>query len=146
MSYAWTYDDGYSCMECGYSNSLIIVCERNQWIDWGRWLMAVWGIGAYYKGSNSSDKTAEFLNDGCAYIGWDETEVSALYWMFDSIKIGDIVYIKSFVPKTKQLHIKAIGIVTSTEKKTSNSLGIGIPVQWKQNFTAYYYFCNASNL
>lgn len=30
--------------------------------------MAVWGIGAYYKGSNSSDKTAEFLNDGCAYI------------------------------------------------------------------------------
>ena len=23
-------DDGYSCMECGYSNSLIIVCERNQ--------------------------------------------------------------------------------------------------------------------
>jgi hypothetical protein len=66
--------------------------------------------------------------------------------MFDSIKIGDIVYIKSFVPKTKQLHIKAIGIVTSTEKKTSNSLGIGIPVQWKQNFTAYYYFCNASNL
>lgn len=23
--------------------------------------MAVWGIGAYYKGSNSSDKTAEFL-------------------------------------------------------------------------------------
>lgn len=97
--------------------------------------MAVWGIGAYYKGANPSDKTAEFLNDGCAYIGWDETEASALYRMFDSIKIGDIVYIKSFVPKTKHLHIKAIGIVTSTEKKTSNSLGTGIPVQWKQNFT-----------
>lgn len=96
--------------------------------------MAVWGIGAYYKGSSSADKTTEFLNDGCAYIGWDETEASALYRMFDSIKFGDIIYIKSFVLRSKQLHIKAIGIVTSTEKKTSKSLGTGIPVQWKQNF------------
>ena len=98
--------------------------------------MAVWGIGAYYRNSSPADKTAEFLNDGCAYIGWDETEASALYRMFDSIKLGDIIYIKSFVPRSKQLHIKAIGIVTSTEKKTSNSLGMGIPVQWKQNFTS----------
>ena len=98
--------------------------------------MAVWGIGAYYRNSSPADKTAEFLNDGCAYIGWDETEASALYRMFDSIKLWDIIYIKSFVPRTKQLHIKAIGIVTNTEKKTSNSLGTGIPVQWKQNFTS----------
>lgn len=55
--------------------------------------------------------------------------------MFDSIKTGDIIYIKSFVLRTKQLHIKAIGIVTGTEKRTSDSLGTGIPVQWKQNFT-----------
>ena len=96
--------------------------------------MAVWGIGAYYKGSSAADKTAEFLKDGCVYIGWDETEASALYRMFDSIKLGDIIYIKSFVPKTKQLHIKAIGIVTNTEKEKSNSLGTGISVRWKQGF------------
>ncbi len=96
--------------------------------------MAVWGIGAYYKGLSPADKTAEFLNDGCAYIGWDETDASALYRMFDSIKIGDIIYVKSFVPKTKKLHIKAIGIVTSTDKKKSHSLGTGISVKWKADF------------
>lgn len=96
--------------------------------------MAVWGIGAYYKNANPSDKTAEFVNDGRAYIGWDETEASALYRMFDSIKAGDLIYIKSFVPRTKQLHIKAIGIVTSTEKEKSRSLGTGISVRWKEGF------------
>ncbi len=67
--------------------------------------MAVWGIGAYHKNSSPTDKTVQFLNDECAYIGWDETEASALYRMFDSIKAGDLIYIKSFVPRTKQLHI-----------------------------------------
>ena len=57
--------------------------------------------------------------------------------MFDSIKIGDIIYIKSFVPKTNQLHIKAIGIVINTEKKRSDYLGTGISVKWKQNFLPF---------
>lgn len=96
--------------------------------------MAVWGIGAYYKGSNPKDKTKDFLNDGCAYIGWDEAKAPALYRMFDSIKAGDLIYIKSLVPKEKQLRIKAVGIVINTEKKISSSLGTGIPVSWKQDF------------
>lgn len=96
--------------------------------------MAVWGIGAYYKGTDSADKSNDFIKDGCAYIGWDETEASALYRMFDSIKAGDLIYIKSFVPKTKQLNIKAVGIVVNTEKRNSNSLGTGISVRWKQEF------------
>ena len=99
--------------------------------------MAVWGIGAYYKGSVPADKTTEFLKEGYAYIGWDENEASALYRMFDSIKLGDIVYIKSFVPRTKQLHIKAIGIVVDTQKKESNSLGTGLHVQWKKDFAPF---------
>lgn len=96
--------------------------------------MAVWGIGAYYKSSSPEDKTKDFLNDSCAYIGWNETEAPALYRMFDSIKVGDLIYIKSFVPKEKQLHIKAVGIVINTEKKTSSLLGTGISVRWKQEF------------
>lgn len=96
--------------------------------------MAVWGIGAYYKGSCPEDKTKNFLNDSCAYIGWNEKEAPALYRMFDSIKVGDLIYIKSFVPKIKQLHIKAVGIVISTEKKISSLLGTGISVRWKTEF------------
>lgn len=97
--------------------------------------MAVWGIGAYYKNSSPLDKTKDFLSDGCAYIDWKESDASALYRMFDSIKAGDLIYIKSFAPRTKQLHIKAVGIVINTAKKKSNSLGTGICVRWNQNFT-----------
>lgn len=97
--------------------------------------MAVWGIGAYYKGSSPKDKTKYFLKDGCAYIGWNEPDAPALYRMFDSIKAGDLIYIKSFAPKTKQLLIKAVGIVKDTKKEASDSLGTGISVRWKQCFT-----------
>lgn len=97
--------------------------------------MAVWGIGAYYKNSSPKDKTKYFLKDGCAYIGWNEPDAPALYRMFDSIKAGDLIYIKSFAPKTKQLQIKAVGIVKDTKKEASDSLGTGIEVCWKQCFT-----------
>lgn len=98
--------------------------------------MAVWGIGAYYKGSSPADKTDEFLNDKRAYIGWNEPDAPALYRMFDSIKAGDLIYIKSFAPKTKQLQIKAVGIVKDTKKKTSASLGTGIEVCWNLDFSS----------
>ncbi len=97
--------------------------------------MAVWGIGAYYKNSSPADKTDEFLNDKRAYIGWNEPDAPALYRMFDSIKAGDLIYIKSFAPKTKQMQIKAVGIVKDTKKEASDSLGTGIEVCWKQCFT-----------
>lgn len=96
--------------------------------------MAVWGIGAYYKNASPQDKTNDFLSEGCAYIGWDETEASALYRMFDSLKNGDIIYIKAFVPRSKKLKIKAVGIVKDVQKRTSHTLGTGICVIWKRNF------------
>ena len=97
--------------------------------------MSVWGIGAYYKGSSPKDKTEEFIKKEAAFIGWSETDASALYRMFDSIKVGDIIYIKSFVPKHKQLRIKSIGIVTKTEKIKDASLGAGISVKWIKKFS-----------
>lgn len=98
--------------------------------------MAVWGIGAYYKNSSPADKTDEFLNDKRAYIGWNEPDAPALYRMFDSIKAGDLIYIKSFAPKTKQLLIKAVGIVKDTKKEASDSLGTGIEVCWNLDFSS----------
>lgn len=57
--------------------------------------------------------------------------------MFDSIKSGDIVYIKSFTPKTKELHIKAVGLVKDTTKKHYDSLGTGVKAIWKENFQPF---------
>lgn len=96
--------------------------------------MAVWGIGSYYKNLSPKDRTKDYINDGCAYIGWNESEASALYRMLDSVKSGDIIYIKSFSTKKKNLIIKAVGIVTDTKKGESELLGTSIGVKWKMDF------------
>ncbi len=99
--------------------------------------MAVWGIGAFYSNSEPTDKTGAFLENSCACIGWNKDNAPSLHFMFDTIKSGDIIYIKSFVPKTKQLHIKAAGIVNDTTKKSYNNLGTGVSVIWKKDFQPF---------
>lgn len=96
--------------------------------------MSVWGIGAFYKGSKPEDKTEEFLNNEKAYIGWNKAEAPALFRMLDSVKVGDIIYIKSFSLKSRKLNIKAIGIVTDTNKYKSKDFGTGICIKWKKDF------------
>ena len=98
-------------------------------------IMAVWGIGAYYSGQNSPDKTAEFLAQAGAFVGWDYRNAPSLHNMLKSIKVGDIIYIKSYTIKTKSLNIKAIGIVDDIATKTGTGLGTGIGVKWKKDFT-----------
>ncbi len=97
--------------------------------------MAVWGIGAYY----DSDKSDDFINNNVACIGWDEKSAPALHKMISSIKMGDIIYIKSYVTQKQQLLIKAIGIVTSTAISNPNdsNLGMGVTVKWDKRFSPY---------
>lgn len=100
--------------------------------------MAVWGIGAYY----DEDKSKEFIKNGIAYIGWDKKDASVLHNMLDYIRIGDIIYLKSFAPKTQTLTIKAVGIVTNTQREVAenhlkdrlSTLGTGVLVEWKESF------------
>lgn len=98
--------------------------------------MAVWGFGAYYKGDNGTDKTQDFINQGFACIGWSENDAPALYQMIKSVKIGDIIYIKSFTPKQNQIYIKAVGVVIDSFDNY-DSLGYGVKVKWKSNFNEY---------
>lgn len=96
--------------------------------------MAVWGIGSYYKGTLNPDKTDDFIKENCAFIGWDYDNAPSLHYMLSTVKLGDIVYIKSFIPKSKTLHIKAVGIVNDVNKNISRELGTGIGVKWKDDF------------
>ena len=91
--------------------------------------MSVWGIGAYY----DKDLSEEFILRNCACIGWSKGEAPALYKMFTSVKIGDIIYIKAFLPKKRQLLIKSVGIVTENAiRNISSELGMGLSVKWKR--------------
>lgn len=96
--------------------------------------MAVWGFGAYYLGESSPDKSQEFLDNEYVCVGWSEEQAPALHQMLRAIKVGDIVFIKSFAVKTKKLRIKAVGIVIDNACVVSGGLGTGIKVKWSKKY------------
>lgn len=97
--------------------------------------MAIWGMGAFYE----EDVSAQFIENGVAFVGWDKKEAPVLHNMLDHIRVGDIIYLKSFTPKNKKLTIKAIGIVTNAQREVQDlrlkdrlyPIGKGVTVAWK---------------
>lgn len=89
--------------------------------------MAIYGIGAKYE--RSIDKMNDFLINNCACIGWEESKAPATHKILKSMKIGDIVYIKSMDISKKKLNVRAIGIVFD-DKVKKYSLGNGVQVKW----------------
>ena len=96
--------------------------------------MAIWGIGAFH--NSKTDMAGAFISQSCAFLGWGRGSAPAIWQMFDSIKPGDIIYIKAFVPKQKQLSIKAVGIVESIIQKGTHTLDTELRVKWKQGHEA----------
>lgn len=102
--------------------------------------MAVFGAGAYY----NVDVTKDFLKQGCFCIGYEKKDASALYEMLRRVKIGDIVYLKSFNMGKKgesgKIFIKAIGFVVGQSIKSltfddGSDMGYGRKVKWIKDFS-----------
>ena len=53
--------------------------------------MAIYGVGAYH----DHDVSDEFIAHGIVGTGWTENEARELHQFFRSMKVGDIVYLKS---------------------------------------------------
>lgn len=99
--------------------------------------MAVWGIGAFYKGVPTKNVTQHFIDNNCACIGWKEHEAPVLYEVFKSVQVGDYIYIKSYSWRYKKLTIKAVGKVidnTIEERVPEIDLGRGVLVEWVKSF------------
>lgn len=98
--------------------------------------MSIYGIGSNYEGKY--DKKEEFIDKSCACIGWKENDAPALYNLLKRVNIGDLIYIKSMSIATKELLIKAVGVVTDNiikeyKDKNNYNLGKGISVKWLWN-------------
>lgn len=102
--------------------------------------MAVFGAGAYY----DVDVTKDFLEEECFCIGYEKEDASALYEMLRRVKIGDVVYLKSFNMGKKgesgKIFIKAIGFVVGQGIKSftfsnGNDMGYGRKVKWIKDFS-----------
>ncbi len=72
--------------------------------------MAIFGLGAFYDG----DVSDSFQSHGVACVGWNYQDAPSLHKLMRHIKVGDIIYLKSY-PRTQGLIIKAIGIVLDDE-------------------------------
>jgi len=87
--------------------------------------MAFYGIGAY----QDRDVSQEFLSNGLIFIGWGPTEAPELVQYMQALRVGDIVYIKSYSPRSPFLFIKGIGIITDADVIEHNGY-IGRRVSW----------------
>lgn len=83
--------------------------------------MAIWGMGANF--SIKDNQLDNFIRENFVCIGWSEQEQPKYYELMKKIKIGDIIYIKSFYITTNPMKIKAIGVVTDTFKNSNSHQG-----------------------
>jgi len=70
--------------------------------------MAVYGAGASWDGEDVRD---DFFHDDCFTIGWNRLAGSDLQSSLASLKIGDIIYLKSNQPGSRTIRVKGVGIV-----------------------------------
>jgi hypothetical protein len=92
--------------------------------------MAIYGIGAYYE----EDVSAQFMANNIIGTGYEERDAPEIHEMIRRLKVGDIIYIKSYHPGAEIIRIKAIGIIYDSnviDFAGSNGLvRIGRNVQW----------------
>lgn len=70
--------------------------------------MAIYGFGAFH---GNRDVSSDFINKNVIGTGWSFTDSPELFQYIKSLKVGDIVYIKSFSPSSTNLFIKGIVII-----------------------------------
>lgn len=83
--------------------------------------MSVYGMGSLF--SATEEQLGNFVSEGFACIGWKKKEKPELYEILNSIKVGDIIYIKALPYNSKSMKIKAVGIVTAEPKSTNTHKG-----------------------
>jgi len=87
----------------------------------------IYAIGAYY----DEDASGDFIKHDIAGPGWTESDAPKLFQFIKSLKVGDIVYIKSAPPSSKYITVKAIGIIVDDRFVTNSSVvSIGRNIKW----------------
>ncbi len=89
--------------------------------------MAIFGVGAYYE----RDVSEDFISQNIVGVGWSDEKAPELKEYFTSLKVGDLVYIKSASPKSKNIKVKAIGIIVDhTVVRDKKIVSTGRNVKW----------------
>ncbi len=74
--------------------------------------MAIFGVGSTKDGG--IELKDEFFRDENFKIGWSYDEGKDLFEAASLLKAGDIIYIKSNAPGSRNIRVKGIGVVKTT--------------------------------
>lgn len=89
--------------------------------------MAIFAVGAYY----DTDVSDKFIYENIAGPGWSNEEAPELHQFIRTLKVGDIVYIKSSPPSSKNIIVKAIGVIIDDQINNNSSIvAIGRNIKW----------------
>src|SRR2546430_2382566 len=98
--------------------------------------MAIYGIGAYY----DRDVSRDFIAQNLAGVGWNFNDAPELHRFIESLKVGDIVYIKAAAPNSPDIIVRGIGIIHDNiilnAAATGGLVEAGRNVDWR--FTAEF--------
>lgn len=89
--------------------------------------MAIYGIGAYYQ----TDVSQDFINNNLVGTGWSITDAPEIHAYIRTLKVGDIVYIKSYSPSSPDIIVKGIGIIRDHIIISNRYVTCGRNVIWK---------------
>jgi len=98
--------------------------------------MAIFGAGSKWENDEMSQ---DFFRNENFVIGWNINDAEDLYSLISTIKIGDIIYLKSNQPGSLNLKIKGVGIVKNSflgvlfqneENLSLRKHSFELPVEW----------------
>ena len=94
-------------------------------------IMAIYGIGAYY----DHDVSPDFISSNLAGVGWNSIDAPELHKFIASLKVGDIVYLKAASPSSPDIIVRGIGFIRDdinlTAATTNNLVQAGRNIVWR---------------
>ena len=89
--------------------------------------MAIFGIGAFFE----KDVSQAFIKKNLVGIGHSVEGAPELHQFMRTLKVGDIVYIKSFSPRSRHILVKEIGVIIDDKAVIEkNIVSCGRHVRW----------------
>lgn len=73
--------------------------------------MAIYGAGSVW---NDDEMNQRFFQEGRFVLGWNDENAKDLYEAITTLKVGDIIYLKSNAPGSRNVRVKGIGVVSKS--------------------------------
>ena len=88
--------------------------------------MAIFGIGAFFE----EDVSQDFIRKNLVGIRHRVQDAPELHQFMRTLKVGDVVYIKSFSPKARHISVKGIGVIIDDKEVKNRIVSCGRNVKW----------------